>query len=176
MKQNDTLDTTIQRKNCQIMDQKEPHWHQFRDKAAKLGHDRQSKWHMPREGTPILGHGREVLQRWPPFFRFTIWLGPYFMPHHHLIDPLFLQKTNCLSHLLPEICGPKVDLIFHQNVLFISFEAFCMKFHLDFHPIDPHLSLVLDIFDPSFSQNIRSDWYHFLLYGEPHNQHFVKYL
>ncbi len=94
-----------------------------------------------------------------------------------LLTPSSTEKISLsLSPLVTEILEPKIDLIFHQNVLFISFEAFCMKFHLDFHPIDPHLSLVLDIFDPSFSQNIRSDWYHFLLYGEPHNQHFVKYL
>ncbi len=26
------------------------------------------------------------------FLRFWIWLGPYVMPHHDLIDPLFLKK------------------------------------------------------------------------------------
>ncbi len=62
----------------------------------------------PREGTPIpiIEHGREVLRWQPPFLRFSIWLGPYFMP---------------LSHLVSEIFGPKVDQIFHENVLFNGF-------------------------------------------------------
>ncbi len=45
------------------------------------------------------------------FFRFSIQLGPYFMPHHDLIDHLFMQKKIIclyrLSHLVPEILGPK---------------------------------------------------------------------
>ncbi len=37
-----------------------------------------------------------------------------------------------LSHLVQEILEPKVGLIFHQNVLFNSFEAFYINFLLDF--------------------------------------------
>ncbi len=49
---------------------------------------------------PILGHGREVLRWWPPFFGFTFRLGPYFIPQHNPIDPLFLQKKLvCLNHI-----------------------------------------------------------------------------
>ncbi len=53
--------------------------------------------------------------------------------------PLFLQKKIgfSLSHLVPEILGPKVGLIFHQNVLFNRFKAFCINFPLIFDPIDP---------------------------------------
>ncbi len=55
-----------------------------------------------------------------PFFKFSIRLGPYFIPQHNPIDPLFLQKKIgfSLSHLVPEILGPKVGLIFHQNLFF----------------------------------------------------------
>ncbi len=69
-------------------------------------------------GTPILGHGREVLWWWPPIVLFSIWLGPYFIPQHNPIDPFFLQKkiSLSLSHLVSEILGPKVGLIFHPNV------------------------------------------------------------
>ncbi len=45
------------------------------------------------------------------------------MPHHNLIEPLPLSAEKIglsLSHLVPEILGPKVGLIFHQNVLFNS--------------------------------------------------------
>ncbi len=36
----------------------------------------------------------------PSFMRFSIQLGPYFMPHHDLINPLFLQKKAvCLHHI-----------------------------------------------------------------------------
>ncbi len=51
-------------------------------------------------GTPILGHGRELPWWWPPFFKFSIWLGSYVIPHNDLIDPLFLQKYSvCLYHI-----------------------------------------------------------------------------
>ncbi len=55
--------------------------------------------------TSILGHSRDIV------------------PYYDLIDVLFLQKKIGLSisHLVPKIFEPKVDLIFHQNVLFNSF-------------------------------------------------------
>ncbi len=95
-------------------------------------------------GTPILRHGREVSRWWPPFWGFTIRLGPYFIPQHNPIDPLFLQKISLsLSHLLPEILGPKIGLIFHQNVLFNRFKVFYINFLLISDPIDPHFHLFL---------------------------------
>ncbi len=56
-------------------------------------------------------------------FGISIRLGPYFIPQHTPIDPLFLQKKIglSLSHLIPWILGPKCGLIFHQNVLFNRF-------------------------------------------------------
>ncbi len=50
-------------------------------------------------------------------------LGPYYMTDHNLIDPLFLQTqiSLSLSYLVPEILGPKVGVIFPQNVLFNGF-------------------------------------------------------
>ncbi len=52
-----------------------------------------------------------------PVLRCSIQLGPYFMTHHNLIDPFFLQKKIglSLSHLVPEILGPNVGLNFHQE-------------------------------------------------------------
>ncbi len=68
----------------------------------------------PRRVLPYLGmvgrfHGDD-----PPFLRFSILLGPSFMPHHDLIDPIFLRKIIglSLSHSVPEILGPKVCLIY----------------------------------------------------------------
>ncbi len=41
-------------------------------------------------------------------------------------SPLSAEKIDLsLSTLVPEIPGPKVSQIFHQNVLFNRFEAFC---------------------------------------------------
>ncbi len=37
-----------------------------------------------------------------------------------------------LSHLVQEILGPNVGLIFHQNVLFNRCKAFCVNFPLIF--------------------------------------------
>ncbi len=64
----------------------------------------------------------------------TPFWGHYFISQHNPIDPLFLQKKIRLSisHLVPEILGPKVGLIFHQNVLFNRFKAFCINFPLIF--------------------------------------------
>ncbi len=54
-----------------------------------------------------------VLWWWPPFFRSSIRLGAYVMPHHNLINPLLLQKKLILR--------PNVGLLIHQNVLFNCF-------------------------------------------------------
>ncbi len=115
-------------------------------------------------GTPILVHGREVPRWWPPFWGFSIRFGPYFIRQHNLIDPLFLQKKICLSlsHLVLEILGPKIGQIFHHNVLFNRYKAFCINFPIIFDPIDPHFSLILKLIDPSFSQSLRSDWVQFV--------------
>ncbi len=47
------------------------------------------------------------------------------------------RKSVCLlSHLVPEILGPKVGLIFHHNALLKSFKHFVSIFSLIFNPID----------------------------------------
>ncbi len=133
------------------------------DKNFSQG-DNKDNWEVihpciPWVGTPILGHGWEVPWGWPLFWGFLIRLGPYFIPQHNLIDPLFLQeKSVCLSHLVPEILGPKFGLIFHPNELFYIFKAFCINFPLIFDQIDPFFLLILNLCDTSFSQNLRSDW------------------
>ncbi len=44
--------------------------------------------------------------------------------------PFSAEKIGLsLSHLVPEILGPKFGQICHQNVLFNRFEAFCINFH-----------------------------------------------
>ncbi len=55
------------------------------------------------------------------------------------LTPSFSRKKICLSlsHLVPEILGPTVGLMFHHNVLFNRFKAFCINCHLIFDPIDP---------------------------------------
>ncbi len=61
---------------------------------------------------------------------------------HDLIDPLFLQNKIDLplSHLVPQILGPKGGLIFHQNVLFliVFLKNFVLIFSLIFNATDPH--------------------------------------
>ncbi len=58
-----------------------------------------------------------------PIFEIFDPSGPYCMLQLDLIDPLFLQKKIrlSLSHLVIEILGPRLGLIFHQNALFNSF-------------------------------------------------------
>ncbi len=73
-------------------------------------------------GTHILGHGREVPRWWPPFFRFSIRLGLFYTSTQSDWPPFSSEKNGLsLSHLVPEILGPKVGIIFHQNVLFNRF-------------------------------------------------------
>ncbi len=74
--------------------------------------------------------------------------------------PLFLQKiiSLSLSHLVPQILGPKYGLMFHQNVLFNRFKAFCIHLTFNFLCSWPPFSLILNLLDPSFSQNLRSGW------------------
>ncbi len=44
-------------------------------------------------------------------------IGPYFIPEQNTIDLPSVEKIGLfLSHLLTEILGSKVGLIFHQNV------------------------------------------------------------
>ncbi len=63
-----------------------------------------------------------------------------------------------VSHIVPEILGPKFGLIFHQNVLFNRFKHFASIFNYTlFNPIDLPFSFILDLFDPSFLQNLRSN-------------------
>ncbi len=82
--------------------------------------------------------------------------------------PLSAEKISLsLSHLVPEILGPKVGLIVHQNVLFNGFSTFCINFLLDFQSNWPPFSLILDLFDPSFSQNLISDSVQFCSHAEP---------
>ncbi len=52
------------------------------------------------------------------------------MHHHDLIEPLFLVKKFdlSLSHLVPEMREPKVDLNFHQNVVFNTFLSILYQF------------------------------------------------
>ncbi len=61
------------------------------------------------------------------------------MHHHDQIDTLFLHTNNgmSLSHIVPEILGPKVGLIFHKNVLLTVFKNFVSIFSLIFGPMAP---------------------------------------
>ncbi len=57
------------------------------------------------------------------------------------VSSVFLLKkvSLSLSHLVSEILGPKVGLIFHQNVLCNRFKAFCINFPLIFDPSSERL-------------------------------------
>ncbi len=74
----------------------------------------------PGVGTPILGHGKGGSTVMTPGFEICDPTGSLFYVSTRSDCPLFLHKKICLSlsHLVPEILGPKVALPFHQNVLF----------------------------------------------------------
>ncbi len=66
----------------------------------------------------------------------TIWLTP----------PLSAEKIG-LSHLVPEILGPKVGVIFQQNVLF-------KRFSLHFRSNWPPFPLILIFLTPHFCKSL----------------------
>ncbi len=102
----------------------------------------------------------------PHFWHFTIPLGPFLCPTWSYWPPLSAKKISLfLSHFVPEIIWPKVGLFFHKNLLFDTFEAICNTFLLDFRSCWPPFSLLLDIFDSSFLQSLRSHWVHFFNWG-----------
>ncbi len=104
-------------------------------------------------------------------------LQEYFrIPQRYPIDPSFCRKklVLSLSHLVPEILGPKVGLFFHQNVLFNRFKAFCINVLLDFSIQLTPFSLISMFLIPHFHQIFRldSDWVQFLLRAIPGYQKF----
>ncbi len=80
--------------------------------------------------TPILVHGRD------PCFQID-WVPILYLNTIGLATSFCKKICLSLSHLVPEILGPKVGLIFHHYVLFNRFEAFCINIPLIFNPIDP---------------------------------------
>ncbi len=76
--------------------------------VAQLAHQSYISWDygmndafvvsMPKGGggTPMVGRFRGE----DPLFGFPIRLGPYFIPQHNPIDPIFLHKKSvCLYHI-----------------------------------------------------------------------------
>ncbi len=112
----------------------------------------------------------------PCVCHFPIPLGPFYT-QLDLIESLFLQKKIglSLSHLVPEIIWPTVGLFFHKNLSFHILEAICTNFLFEIWSCWPPFSLILDLFDPSFLQNPRSRWVHFLIAcWTPSTENFVR--
>ncbi len=109
-----------------------------------------------RGDTPILGHEREVSHWWHPIF-YPIWSLFYALSWSEW--PLLSAEKNglSLSHLVPEILGPKVGQIFtkmYLSVLSILYQ-FSPWFSIQLIPFFTDIRS----FWPSFLQNIRFDWF-----------------
>ncbi len=122
--------------------------------------------------TPTFVHGRNVSLQWPPFGGFSIWWGPYFTQSDW--PPLAAEQIYLsLTHLVPEILGPKIGLIFHHNVLFNRFKAFYINFALIFYAIDLFFIDFKSFWPLIF--NLRSNWvnvFHMLKLG---TENLMKY-
>ncbi len=79
----------------------------------------------------------------------------------NVLISLSLPRSHCvvLTHTVATLY--RCITVFAPNVspkcIINRFEAFCINFLFDFQSNWPHFSLILDLFDPSFSQNLRSD-------------------
>ncbi len=94
-------------------------------------------------------HFWDFLSDWVPILcLIMIWLSPSFCR----------QNWLSLSHWVPEILGPTFFIIMYYLTVFKHFVSI---FSMIFDPTDPFFPLVLDHFDPSFLQNLRSDCFHF---------------
>ncbi len=115
----------------------------------------------PKSTQYTLGEGTSILPVRTPFMRYSIRLGP----DHDLIDPLYLQKKIglYLSHIDPEILGPK---LFTKMYYLTVFKHFVSIFPLSLRSNWPPFSLILDIFNPTCLQNLRSDWDQFVSCAE----------
>ncbi len=92
------------------------------------------------------------MQWWRPSLRFSIQTGPYLMPH---LDP-------CRKNQFVSITFSSRDIWTKMYYLTI-FKQFVSMFSFICGPNDPPLLLILDLFDPSFWQNLRSDWVQFVI-------------
>ncbi len=85
----------------------------------------------------------------------------FYAPTWSDCPPLSAGKISLsLSHLVPEILGPKFGLMFHQMYYLTLFKHFVSSFSLIFYPF---CFLILDLFYPSFLQNLTSDWVTFFI-------------
>ncbi len=98
-------------------------------------------WRLPGRGVhPYLGMVGRFCSDDPIFFYLQSDWVPILYLNTIRLTPSFYRKIRLsLSHLVPEILGSNVGLIFHQNVLFIRFKAVCINSHQIFDPIDPLL-------------------------------------
>ncbi len=88
-------------------------------------------------------------------WHFIIPVGPFDIPLSILSTLSFCRKIGLsLSHLVPEIIWPNIDLSFHQNLSFDNFEAFCSKFVLHFRSCWPPFSLFLYLVTPLFYKTL----------------------
>ncbi len=70
---------------------------------------------------------------WPLFLRIPIkFWSLFYALNQSDWHPFSAQKLFPSLDLVPEILGPKVGVMFHQNVLFNNFEAFSINFLLWF--------------------------------------------
>ncbi len=101
----------------------------------------------------ILEQGNDVSRWWSPFVIFSIWLAPYCILHHDLIDALFLQKESVfLNDIYFQIyLGLKLT-IFKEfvSILFLIFDPIDPPFHWFEICFTPNIYKTLDLIDSNF--------------------------
>ncbi len=136
-------------------------------KHYSSSHDEETYEHGEGGALPYLKMVGNI-HHWCPFLTFSNPILSLFMHNSILLNPSVGRKIYLsVSHFVPEIIWPKVGLFKKKNLSFDIFEAICITLLLHFRSCWTPFSLLLDLFDTSFLQNLRSCWVHFLSHAGP---------
>ncbi len=113
---------------------------------------------VPLEVLLYLGMLGGVLSWWSSFFRFSIWMGPNICLNLIRMTSFFLKKQSVSFSYVWSSLPPKLA----KNVIWHTFESFCIKFCTWFSiEFTPFVIVLFDPFPILVWQNLRSDGVNF---------------
>ncbi len=122
-------------------------------------------------GTPILGHGREVPRWWPPFWGFSIQLGPQAILYLNTIrlTPSFWRKNRVVSIMFSSRYTRTLNwsIFFSKMYYLTDFKHFVSIYSLIFNPIDSIFYWFYIILTLHFPKNLDPNGSNLLSHAEP---------